>query len=288
MARQKRIRYHDAIYHVMSRGIAPGPLFAADGDCHHFLLVLRDAWERYHARWRFIMLMKTHYHLLLQTPLPNISEIMQYVNGRFAQAWNARRSRRGPVFDAPFTAIPVEDDFYAQTLLRYIAWNPVAAGYVEHPAQWPWSSYRATAGLESAADFLDVSWLGGFFGCPTLSTAQQAFVDCIDCGPVDDSVVNEVAIGSEAFKVFIRQEIGSSMYKRMVPRSYRALGRPTLGQLFDGIAADLDARNLMIRRAHVVHGYRLSEVARTLNLHPNTVSKILRKLNRDFHVINVK
>ena len=283
MARHKRIRYNDAIYHVMSRGIQPGLLFMGDEDCHDFLLELRRAWERYHARWRFIMPMKSHYHAVLQTPLPNVSEIMQYVNGKFAQAWNARHGRRGPVFDAPFKAIPVEDDFYAQRLLRYIAWNPVTAGYVDHPAQWPWSSYRATAGLESAPDFLDVSWLRGFFGCPTLSAAQQAFVECIDCGPVDDDLLNEVAVGSDAFKVFIRQEIGSSMHKLMVPRSYRALGRPSLGQLFHGIAEDLDARNLMIRRAHVVHGYRLSEVARTLNLHPNTVSKIMRKSKRQHY-----
>ena len=277
---QRRICYKGAIYHVMSRGNQQGRIFVTDEDRHHFLAVLREAWERYHARWRFIQMMKTHYHLCLETPLANISEIMQHVNRGFAQAWNARHGKRGHVFDAPFTAIPVEDDAYAQTLLRYIAWNPVVAGYVEHPAEWPWSSYRATAGLETPPDYLDVSWLRGFFGCPTLPAAQQAFVDCIDCGPVDKSILEEIALGSDAFKVDIRQKIGSSMHKLVVPRSYRALGRPSLGQLFHGITDDLEARNLMIRRAYVVHGYRLSEVARTLNLHPNTVSKIMRKTKR--------
>jgi REP element-mobilizing transposase RayT len=280
MARRKRICYPGATYHVFSRGNRKSRIFLTDQDRLHFLEALADAWEKYHARWRFIMQMKTHYHTYLQTPLPNISDIMRQVNGLFAQAWNARHGKTGHVFGEPFQAVLVEDDRYAQTLLRYIAWNPVEAGYVKHPRDWPWSSYRATAGLEPAPAYLDLSWLRGFFGCPTISAARQAFVECIDDGPVEENILNEIVLGSEPFKALIRQEIGASMHKLIVPRSYRALGRPSLGVLFNGITADLEARNVMIRRAHVVHGYRLSEIARSLNLHPNSVSRIQRRLQR--------
>ena len=280
MARPRRICYPGALYHVFSRGNNKSRIFLSDEDCSHFFQVATEAWEKYHARWRFVMLMKTHYHTSVQTPLANISDIMKHVNGQFAQAWNARHGTTGHVFDGPFEAIPVEDDRYAQTLLRYIAWNPVKAGYVDHPAKWPWTTYRATAGLESPPPFLDLSWLQGFFGCPTLPAAQQAFVDCIDCGPVDEDLEDEIVLGSDAFKKQIRERIGAARFKVTVPRSYRALGRPELGELFSGLD-DLEERNLMIRRAHVVHGYRLCEIARALALHPNHVSKVLRRLSRE-------
>lgn len=289
MSHRKRLCYPGALYHVFSRGNRKSRIFFTDQDRYHFLEMLGEAWEIYHARWRFIMLMKTHYHLYLETPLANVSDIMKHVNGGFAQSWNARHGKTGHVFGGPFEAILVEDDTYAQTLLRYMAWNPVKAGYVKHPGEWRWTSYRATAGLEPAPAFLDLSWLRGFFGCPTASEGQKAFVECIECGPVDEDILKQIVLGSETFKALIRQEIGASMHKLIVPRSYRALGRPSLGELFAGITDDLEARNLMIRRAQVVHGYRLSEVARSLNLHPNTVSKILRKMNRQrFFLVDVK
>ena len=68
------------------------------------------------------------------------------------------------------------------------------------------------------------------------------------------------------------------MHDVIIPRSYRALARPSLGELFMSCKDDLENRNRMIRRAQVVYGYRQSEIARTLNLHPNTVSKIMSGL----------
>ncbi|MEP6783085.1 MAG: hypothetical protein ABI983_05410, partial [Acidobacteriota bacterium] len=62
--------------------------------------------------------------------------------------------------------------------------------------------------------------------------------------------------------------------------AYRALARPSLGELFAGRFEDLEKRNQMIRRAQIVYGYRQSEIARTLNLHPNTVSKIVSVLKK--------
>jgi hypothetical protein len=43
--------------------------------------------------------------------------------------------------------------------MRYVVLNPVRAGMCALPHQWPWSSYRATAGLDSTPSFLDIRWL---------------------------------------------------------------------------------------------------------------------------------
>ena len=289
MARPKRILYPDAVYHVMCRGNRRGKIFVTDADRLHFLELLDEAHRKFHVKWRAFTLMNTHYHLSAETPLGNLSQAMRLVNGQFAQEWNRRHRKTGHVFGARFKAKPLGSDFYAQTALSYIIWNPVEAGYVKHPAQWPWSSYRATAGLEASPEFLDLDWLQGFFGRPTRQSAQREFVEFIDAGPVHDDYVRQVVVGSEVFKGQIRQEIGTRMHGLRVPRSYRALARPALARLFGGLSEDLEERNRMIRRAQVVYGYQQSEIARSLNLHPNTVSKITCALKgQRFFLVNVK
>jgi putative transposase len=288
MARPQRICYPGAVYHVMSRGNRKGKIFITDADRLHFLELLDKAHRRYHVRWRAFSLMKTHYHLEAETPLANLSEVMRLVNGQFAQAWNRRHRKTGHVFAGRFKAKPIEDDFYSQTALRYIIWNPVEAGYVKHPAHWPWSSYRATAGLEAPPDFLNLRWLQGFFGRPTRKAAQKEFVEFIDAGPVDDDYARQIVVGSKTFKEQVRRQIGAKMHGLRVPRSYRALARPSLGKLFTGLLDDLEGRNRMILRAQVVYGYRQSEIARSLNLHPNSVSKITRAIKgQRFFLVNV-
>jgi len=281
MARRPRVLYKGAIYHVMSRGNHQGKIFRDDTDRLHFLEMLARAHQRYHALWRSFMLMKTHYHMAVQTPYANLPEIMKCVNGEYTQAWNRRHRRFGHVFAGRYKAIAVEDDRYAQAVLSYIAHNPVEAGYVNHPADWLWSSYRATAGLVEAPDFLDLDWLQGFYGGRTQDEAQQAHREHIEGGQTAyDGNFNVVVVGSPEFEGDVRRSIGRTMAQLMVPRSYRALARPPLGKLFAGPDEDLERRNLMIRRAQVVYGYRQSEIARTLALHPNTISKIMCRMKR--------
>lgn len=100
--------------------------------------------------------------------------------------------------------------------------------------------------------------------------------------------LSTIVVGSEEFRAEVRRQIGLTMYDVMVPRSYRALARPSLGALFSEWAPDLERRNQIIRRAQVVYGYRQSEIARTLNLHPNTVSKIVSALKKQrFFLVRV-
>ena len=85
---------------------------------------------------------------------------------------------------------------------------------------------------------------------------------------------NVPAVGSPAFMARIRSFVGEMLFKREVPRSYKAIFRPSLLELFRDVRTKRE-RLLVIERAHVVHGYRLSEIARSLALHPASVSRIL-------------
>ena len=277
-----RVLYHGAIYHVMNRGNRGCKIFNDDTDRLRFLEILAYAHRRHHARWRLFQLMKTHYHMAVQTPCANLPDIMKCVDGDYTQAWNRRHRKFGHLFAGPYESIPVEDDRYAQTVIYYIAHNPVVAGYVAHPGDWPWSSHRATAGLIEAPSFLDLDWLQGFYGGRTRAEAQQAYREHIENGRSDPGGSrNVVVVGSPQFEEEVRDHIGRTMAQLMVPRSYRALARPPLETLFADVGGNRERRNQMIVRAQVVYGYRLSEIARALAVHPTTISNIVCKLKRE-------
>ena len=88
-------------------------------------------------------------------------------------------------------------------------------------------------------------------------------------------LVRSAAEGSNDFKARARAVIGATLYKAALPRAYRSLWRPSLSELF----ADTKraARRTAIIRAHVVHGYLLTEIARFLELHPTTISRIVNQ-----------
>ncbi len=263
----------------MARAADKQKLFRDDADRFAFLQLLRVATETYDVDWEMFVLMTTHFHAKVTTPHANISAAMQFVLSKFAAGWNRRRRRRGPVLDGRFKAPLIEDGHYAMSVIRYIALNPVKANYVEHARDWPWSSHRALAGLEKRPDFLQINWLRNYFDGPTLRDCRRQYcryVEESESDPID--IGDRVAIGSAAFASKVREFIGSTLHRVIVPRSYRALGRPALGTLFDNVAGDVDRRNQMVLRAQVVHGYTQAEIARALALHPNTVSKITRRI----------
>src|SRR3954447_17027443 len=84
-------------------------------------------------------LMRNHYHLLLQTPQPNLSRGMRQVNGVYTQCFNRRHEHVGHVFQGRFGGVLVERESYLLELARYVPLNPVRAGFVSSAGQWPWS-----------------------------------------------------------------------------------------------------------------------------------------------------
>jgi hypothetical protein len=86
-------------------------------------------------------------------------------------------------------------------------------------------------------------------------------------------LVRSVAEGAHEFKKRVRQVIGTTLYGAALPRSYRALARPSLSEVFAGVKRA--ERRQTIVRAHIVHGYLLTEIANYLELHPTTISRIV-------------
>jgi hypothetical protein len=107
--------------------------------------------------------MDNHYHLLIETPEPNLVAGMRRLNGVYTQAFNRRHRRVGHLFQGRYKAILVDKDAYLQELCRYIVLNPVRARAVTKPERWAWSSYRVTAGEAPAPTWLVVEEVRALF-----------------------------------------------------------------------------------------------------------------------------
>ena len=133
-------------------------------------VVQRRGW-RCHA----YCLMPNHYHLLVETPRPDLSKGMQYLNARYAEWFNWRHELDGHLFQGRFHSVLVESDWHLLELARYLVLNPVRAGLCDTPVQWAWSSYGAVLGTIPRPPFLTLEWLLGRFGSePTRARAAFA------------------------------------------------------------------------------------------------------------------
>ncbi len=168
MSAKHRLQIAGGMYHVTARGNAQAEIFLDEFDYLGMMRVLATQVVRRGWLCHSFCLIPNHYHVLLETPEANLAQGMRLVNGMFAQRFNARYKRYGHVFQGPYGAVLLESDDHLLEVCRYIALNPVRAGLVEAPGDWPWSSYGALAGLAEAPTFLQVGLahrlLGGAAG----------------------------------------------------------------------------------------------------------------------------
>ncbi len=143
MARPLRIEYEGAFYHVTSRGNERKKIFYANSDYEKFKTYLKDAQDKYGYLLHCYVLMSNHYHLLMETPNANMSKVMHFINGSYTNYINRRRGRSGHLFQGRYKAILVERDRYLLELSCYMHLNPVRAGLVKRPEDYPYSSYGA-------------------------------------------------------------------------------------------------------------------------------------------------
>ena len=154
--------------------------------------------------------------------------------------------------------------------------NPVRAAMVGLPEQWPWSSYRAMAGLEPAPRWLTIAAVLACFGSEPgrAGLRFQEFVrDGMDAPAPWSALQGQVFLGSEQFAQHMVRAAAPSAVSAEIPRAERFAGRPTLASLFPP-QLNREQRNGAIRHAHRQHGYSLAEIARHLGLHYSTVSRI--------------
>lgn len=146
MARKPRVEYAGAIYHVMSRGNRQETIFDDDRDCEIFLDTLEEACNRTGWVVHAFVLMGNHYHLLLETPEPNLVAGMKWLQGTYAQRFNSRHKVWGHLFQGRYKALLVDGEGdYFLTVASYIHLNPARARCFDLKegtlTDYPWSSH---------------------------------------------------------------------------------------------------------------------------------------------------
>ncbi|WP_207916239.1 MULTISPECIES: transposase [Gammaproteobacteria] len=146
MARKPRQSDIGIPLHVIQRGNNKTKCFLESMDFATYINWLRKYKEKYDVSIHAWALMNNHVHLLC-TPQKNsaVSKMMQFLGTRYVRYFNTKYGRTGTLWEGRFKSFPVYSDLYLLTLYRYIERNPVAAGIVNTPEEYEWTSYKSNA-----------------------------------------------------------------------------------------------------------------------------------------------
>lgn len=275
MARPLRLEFAGALYHVTSRGDRQETIYETYEDREHFLSIFSDVCEKYNWICHAYCLMDNHYHLLVETPDANLSRGMRQLNGVHTQTFNRSHRRVGHVFQGRYKAILIDKDSYLLEVARYIVLNPVRARMVRSAREWPWSSYRATAGQQNKPTWLNTEWLLAGFG-RRKSKAIEAYKQFVSEGKGQPSpweqLRNQVFLGDDKFVKSMQSLIDTDKELSEVPSSQRR----ALPKELSYYAKKYKSRNEAIISAYASDGYSLKEVGDYFELHYSTISGIIK------------
>ena len=213
MARRLRVQFPGAVYHVTFRGNGRASIFDDDADRVRLTERVAESAADYGVRVFMYCWMSNHGHLLVETPLGNLSAFMGSVLTGYTVYYNLRHGSCGHLMQGRFKSVVVEGDRYLLRLSRYIHLNPVHVRAIERKPEaeriaylrgYPWSSYREYAGLDKPAGWVETSPLLALVtGRGSVSTRYRKYVESV-IGDGDPEFVEEmekspIAIGDEAF-----------------------------------------------------------------------------------------
>ena len=288
MARPLRLEFAGALYHLTSRGDHRDKIFLDDEDRRTFLDLLGKEILQQHWICYAYCLMENHYHLLIETPEPNLVRGMRRLNGVYTQAFNRRHGRVGHVFQGRYKAILVDKENYLLELCRYIVLNPVRAKIVTTVEKWPWSSYRATAGETMPPKWLAADQVVSFFS-GRRSSYRRFVSEGITQGSIWEHLNGQIYLGEEEF-LGRMQNIVEQRAARGIAKAQRKPITPSVDEIVNtvGSAYGISASQVL-NRNHVeaywlaaylmrrVGNLPLADVARRVGVSPARISQIQTK-----------
>jgi putative transposase len=147
MARLPRFFVPGIPLHVVQRGNNRAAMFAAAGDKAFFRGCLAHSARRHGVAVHAYALMDNHVHVLATPQLSrSLPKMMQSVGRVYVKYFNDLYGRTGTLWEGRYKAALVDSERYLLTCMRYIELNPVRAGMVVRPGDYPWSSFTANAG----------------------------------------------------------------------------------------------------------------------------------------------
>ena len=214
MSRKLRIEYPGAMYHVMNRGDQREDIFRDDQDRQKFLSTLGEACAKTEWQVHAFCLMRNHFHLVLETPQPNLVFGMKWLLGVYTKRFNIRHKLCGHLFAGRYKALVVEGsgNGYLRRVCDYVHLNPVRAhllGTDERLLAYPWSSFGwYLAAPEHRPGWVRVDRLLGEYGIQQDSPAgRQEFERHMEARRLEEADEEEIkalrrgwCLGSEPFR----------------------------------------------------------------------------------------
>lgn len=221
--------------------------------------------------------MSNHYHVVIETPEPNLAEGMRQLNGVYTQRFNRTHGRVGHVYQGRYKAILVEKDSYLLELSRYVVLNPVRAHMVQTVQDWPWSSYHATTGTQPRPSWLQVDWLLSQFAS-ALSSARLAYADFVHAGvglpTIWESLQGQIYLGGDAFVQNMKDSLTIDRALDEIPRAQHRQARSLAEYLHDLETKD---RNTVMALAYLEAGHAMKAIAKVFGVHYATVSRAVSR-----------
>jgi len=279
MARPLRIEFPGALYHVTSRGDNKGRIFFNDQDRKKFLSIYSEICTRLQWSTYAWCLMGNHFHLVVETPEPNLSEGMRVLNGTYTQYVNRAHGRTGHLFQGRFHSILVDRNPYLLEVIRYVVLNPVRAGLAVSPQDWPWSSYRATVGLDESPEWLDTGFALDAVSerTGTLEQKQALFSAYVAVGihsarnPMED-LQQQIYLGDEHFVARAQGKLRPEASLNDVNREQK---RPPL-EFLEDFERNYPDRKEAMALAYLSGRFSQAEIARHFGVHSSSVSRAVR------------
>ena len=180
MPRLPRVLVEGGIHHVYNRFARGEAVFEGEWEVRRFLDLTGEVKERDGFVILAWSVLSNHFHLAVRMgPVP-LSRSMRSIQGRFSQAFNIRRGRTGPVWQSRYQARLVDDSDYLWSLIVYIHMNPVRAGLVEDPMDYPLCGHREIVGRKEST-LVDVDDVLLVFG-ETRRSARHQYVKAMEAG----------------------------------------------------------------------------------------------------------
>lgn len=216
MARQLRITFENAFYHVMARGIRKECIFPDDYHKFKFLEYLEKNLLKYGVVCYSYCIMDNHFHLYIRTTEPNLPDFMKTLNNSYANWYVKKHGCCGAVFSGRYKSILVESDSYSLTLVNYIHQNPFKKMEILDAVNYNFSSLRYYLGL-SAKPFQN-----------------------LDREMILGSIASNVDEAVKAYSVSLYKNISDNYLKRMTYKKTILGGKEFIEEIEKKLGPDFD------------------------------------------------
>jgi len=245
MARKPRVN-DPGFYHIINRGVNESEIFTQKEDFFKFMELMLKTKYDYKVTFHAFTILPTHYHLLIETTLNNLSEAMRFLNSAYAAWYNYKSGRVGHLWKSRFESYMTFDDSHNWKIIKYIERNAIALGLVEDIRDYEYQSLALRIKKSKFFELIEDSMI--------LQKPLEEYVEWLK-KPLEKHELEEIY--NEPKIVKIDGEI--------------KVIRKKIGDFFEECEDKIEA----IKKAKA-SGYKYTEIARFLGVTPGYISKMLK------------